>query len=369
MGRTLERISDGIFDRLNITPLGLLVVGGTGALVVLLHGVGSVSVEAPAVAQAPSFAYAAPLASVVAEVKVAPGQQVAKGDLLLVLSDATVKRELATVDAEIERVQRELNFEWESLKISTSADSFRAKAALLDARREADLAEAERSAMAKVAASSGQLKADAEKRAEERLVDRREAAEAGDSAVRDTATLSQAERRAAIAKAYVEAYNKLGQSEGSGSMASQFDARVKAELAALTLQRDQLTADLASLSIRAREAGFVSTVAAAGQGVVVGDPVAQLSGLSAGEVVAFLPADTAPGQIEAGAPASLLGPGWSCAEPALVLSTGPEVVEAPGQVSAIRRMPVFGRPVHLRVPASCRLAAGQVLTARFAPKP
>jgi hypothetical protein len=45
------------------------------------------------------------------------------------------------------------------------------------------------------------------------------------------------------------------------------------------------------------------------------------------------------------------------------------VVEAPGQVSAIRRMPVFGRPVRLRVPASCRLAAGQVLTARFAPKP
>lgn len=369
MGRRLERISDGIFDRLNITPLGLLVIGATGALVVLLHGVSSVSIEAPAVAEAPSFAYAAPLAGVVAEVKVAAGQQVAKGDLLLVLSDAPVKRELATVDAEIERVQRELNFEWESLKISTSADAFRAKAALLDARREAELAEAERAAMAKVAASSGQLKAEADKRAEERLVDQREAAAAGDSAVRDTATLSQAERRAAIAKAYVEAYNKLGPSEGSGSMASQFDARVKAELATLTLQRDQLTADLAALSIRAREAGFVSTVAAAGQGVALGDTVAKLSGLRAGEVVAYLPADTAPGQMEAGAQASLVGPGWSCAEAALVLSTGPEVVEAPGQVSAIRKSPVFGRPVHLKVPASCRLAAGQVLTARFASTP
>ena len=369
MGRRLERISDGIFDRLNITPLGLLVIGATGALVALLHGVGSVPVEAPAVATAPSFAYAAPLEGVVAEVKVAPGQQVAKGDLLLVLSDVTVKRELATVEAEIERVQRELNFEWESLKISTSADSFRAKAALLDARREAELAEAERAAVAKVAASSGQLKAEADKRAEERLVDQREAAAAGDSAVRDTATLSQAERRAAIARTYVEAYDKLGQSEGSGSMASQFEARVKAELAALTLQRDQLTTDLAALSIRAREAGFVSIVAAAGQGVAVGDAVAQLTGLSAGEVVAYLPADTAPGQVEAGAQVSLTGPGWSCAEPAVVVSTGPEVVEAPGQVSAIRRTVVFGRPAHLRVPASCRLAAGQVLTARFASKP
>lgn len=369
MGRTLERISDGIFDRLNITPLGLLVVGATGGLVVMLHGVGSISVEAPAVAQAQTFAYAAPLEGVVAEVKVVPGQRVAKGDVLVVLSDATVRRGLATVDAELERVQRELNFEWANLQLSAAAESFRAKSKLLDVRREAEIAEAERAALAKVAASSGQLKAEAEKRVEERLVDRREAAEAGDSAVRDTATLSQAERRAAIAKAYVEAYDKLGQGDGSGSMASDFEERVKAELAALTLQREQLTADVGALTIRAREAGVVATVAAVGQGVVLGAPVAQLSGLQAGEVVAYLPADTAAGQIEAGGQASLVGPGWSCAEPAVVLAVGPEVLEAPGQVSAIRRVTVFGRPVHLRVPQGCRLASGQVLTARFATKP
>lgn len=369
MGRTLERISDGIFDRLNITPLGLLVVGATGALVVLLHGVDSISVEAPAVVQAPAFAHAAPLDGVVAEVKVTAGQKVAKGDVLVVLSDVTVKRALATVDAELERVERELEFEWESLKISTSADAFRAKSALLDAKREAELAEAERAAVAKVAASSGQMKADAEKLVEERLVDRREAAEAGDSAVRDTATLSQAERRAAIAKSYVEAYDKLGEAEGSGGMASRFEKRVKAELSALTVQRDQLTADLAALSIRARESGYVANVAAVGQGVAVGDSVAQLSGLRAAEVIAYVPADTAPGHIEAGTLASLVGPGWSCAEPAKVVSTGPEVIEAPGQVSAIRKAQVFGRPVHLTVPAGCALASGQVLTARFASKP
>jgi multidrug efflux pump subunit AcrA (membrane-fusion protein) len=144
------------------------------------------------------------------------------------------------------------------------------------------------------------------------------------------------------------------------------EALFAAELKVLVTQRSQLEAAREHLTIFSTQTGRVAAVAAAGSSVAVGTSVAAVTPDYAEEIVAYIPAETDPIQIEVGAPVTIVRPRLLCDEDGTVLRRGAAVQEAPAQLTNFLRFPVHGMPVYISIPSDCSIGVGQVLAVQFA---
>jgi multidrug resistance efflux pump len=139
-----------------------------------------------------------------------------------------------------------------------------------------------------------------------------------------------------------------------------------AELRVLQTERTQLERRRERLLIHSAQTGRVANIAPAGGSVAVGTSVAAVIPEHADEIVAYIPPETDPSRIQAGAPVSIVQPPLLCQGEGEVLRRGAAVEEAPGQLTRFFRFPVHGMPVYISVPADCSIAVGQVLGVEIA---
>jgi hypothetical protein len=120
------------------------------------------------------------------------------------------------------------------------------------------------------------------------------------------------------------------------------------------------------LTIYSTHTGRVAIVVPPGSSVAIGTSVAAVIPEYAEEIVAYIPPETDPFRIEAGASVSIVQPSSLCDGKGEVLRRGAAVEEAPGQLTQFFRFPVHGMPVYISVPTGCSIAVGQVLTVEIA---
>jgi multidrug resistance efflux pump len=144
------------------------------------------------------------------------------------------------------------------------------------------------------------------------------------------------------------------------------EALFAAELRVLTTSRLQLKATRERLTVFSDQGGRVAAVAAVGSPVAIGTSVAAVTPEYAEEIVAYVPAETDPVQIEVGAPVTIVRPRLLCDEDATVLRRGAAVEQAPAQLTNFLRFPVHGMPVYISIPSDCSIGVGQVLDVQFA---
>lgn len=104
---SVQRGVDRVFESVSARPLSLLVFLGSVALLLYLETSAIGSFRADAVAQAQSVDHPAKVSSFVASTFVQPGDSVEVGAPLVELSSHFIDRELAQVDAEIEKLLHE----------------------------------------------------------------------------------------------------------------------------------------------------------------------------------------------------------------------------------------------------------------------
>jgi multidrug resistance efflux pump len=139
-----------------------------------------------------------------------------------------------------------------------------------------------------------------------------------------------------------------------------------AELRVLQTERSHLEQRRERLTIHSVQTGRVASVVPAGGSVAIGTSVAAVVPEYADEIVAYIPPETDPSRIDAGAPVSIVQPPLLCDGEGEVLRRGAAVEEAPGQLTQFFRLPVYGMPVYISVPTDCSIAVGQVLAVEIA---
>jgi multidrug resistance efflux pump len=277
--RAVDRVSEGISAR----PFGVLVFFGSVALLLYLQTSSLGSFRADAVAVAQAVEHPAQVSSFVMAVYVLPGETVEVGAPLVDLSPHFIDRELARVDAEIEKLLHESQL---------------AQARLL---------------------------------------------------VEEQRWLSPSMRMR----------------PDRPSLERPTEALYAKQLAVLQTTRNQLLENLSGLTIASSHSGRVVSVASPGSSVAAGSSVASVVAEYADVIVAYVPAETDPAEIAAGAPVGIARPTPSCRGAGRVLRRGGAVEAAPSQLDSLFRSPVYGLPVYVSVPPDCRLGVGQVLSVEF----
>lgn len=107
--RRSQRGADRIFDHVGARPFGLLVFVASVALLIYLQTGLQGAIRAEAVASAPQVDHPARVSSFVTSVFVRPGDTVESGSPLVELSPYFIDRQLARIDAEIEKLLHESN--------------------------------------------------------------------------------------------------------------------------------------------------------------------------------------------------------------------------------------------------------------------
>ena len=105
--RTGVHAVERVFDAFRARPLGILVFLGSAALLVYLQIESRGAIRAEAVAQASRIDHPARVSSFVTNVYVRPGDLVEAGAPLVDLSSHFIDRELAQLDAEVEKLLHE----------------------------------------------------------------------------------------------------------------------------------------------------------------------------------------------------------------------------------------------------------------------
>ena len=134
--RTVRRWTDVFFDRLRIRPGGLIVFVLSVVALAVVNSRSIGRTQAPAVGYAVVSHHPSPVASVIEEVYVHPGDEVETGAPLLTLSSRFLDRQLALVDAEIQRVTNEARLEQTELEQQVSERAGDLGLALSKARRD-----------------------------------------------------------------------------------------------------------------------------------------------------------------------------------------------------------------------------------------
>jgi multidrug resistance efflux pump len=279
----LQRLVDRVSQSISARPFGLLVFLGSIALLVYLHTSSLGSFRADAVAQAQAVDHPARVSSFITAVYVQSGNAIDEGAPLVELSPHFIDRELAQIDAEIEKLLHE--------------------------------------------------------------------------------------SRLAQARLMVEEQRWLSPSmrlrPDRPSLEKPTEALYAKQLGVMQIRRNQLLEDRRGLTIVSSYSGRVARVAPPGSPVAAGSSVASVVPEYADEIVAYVPADTDPAGIIAGAPVYISRPTLSCRGAGRVLRRGAIVEEAPSQLKNVFRFPVHGMPVYISIPPDCELGVGQVLTVQF----
>jgi hypothetical protein len=126
-----------------------------------------------------------------------------------------------------------------------------------------------------------------------------------------------------------------------------------------------LEENLEALVVKSHFAGVVAQVAWLGASIAEGASVASVMPEYAEEIIAYVPPGIDPRLVATNANAYIVNAeSEECQAPGLVRRRGAAVVEAPAQLTRYFRS-VYGTPVHVAVPAACRLSIGQVLAIDF----
>ena len=105
--RSVVHSVERVFDAFRARPLGIVVFAASALLLLYLQVMTRGAIRVEAVAQGDQVEEPARVASFVAEVFVSPGDQVDAGTPLVELSSHFVDRELARLDADVEKLMRE----------------------------------------------------------------------------------------------------------------------------------------------------------------------------------------------------------------------------------------------------------------------
>jgi len=136
------------------------------------------------------------------------------------------------------------------------------------------------------------------------------------------------------------------------------------ELEVMRRRRESLDRQITNLTIKARVAGFVTALVTEGTTIRPGDNIATIVPSRALEVVAYAPPDVPPPTLGANVPFSIvLADGKHCDGVGSPSSTG-LVEPKPGQLVSFSSFAAYGFPIHVSLPASCRLPVGQIVEFR-----
>ncbi|MAE96558.1 MAG: hypothetical protein CL910_18070 [Deltaproteobacteria bacterium] len=153
---------------------------------------------------------------------------------------------------------------------------------------------------------------------------------------------------------------------GRPSLRGPTAALFEKQIEVLETRKKALLDDRELLSITASTEGLVAQVARLGAAAPEAESVASITPKFASEIVAFVPADTAPAAIAQGAEARLVDPqSTACSAAGKVLRRGAAVVQAPSQLAGPLPIARHGLPVHISVPVGCQLGVGQVVAVDF----
>jgi multidrug resistance efflux pump len=330
---------------------------------------GCTSTRVQAVAQAAPVEHPAQAQSYVVQVHVRPGDVVKPGDVLVTLSPDVTLQELRVLEAELERIDREAEFERAQLDIDFEKLDRKALQLKAQARRDEAIARAEEERAGQERQAVAEQHEELRGKVEQRLLS---AEELGQSQ-RDLSTL-EAERKELGRVRQAEAEKRALLEDGlegstleRGELETITSRYFSAERRLLEEQRAQLNLRLNHLTIRALAGGRVDRVMPLGAPVLPETSVVSLVPLRATEVVAWLPPNTSPGRVPLGALAALQHGHERCQGAAKVERVGAQVTLAPPQLpSTLGLGPRTGLPVFLSVPEGCDLGVGQVVEAELA---
>lgn len=360
--RALLRTFDALFERAGAKPLGVLVFVASVIGLLTLEVGSSQHIRARALGHAPATEHTAYTRSVIEEVHVQPGDDVQPGAPLVTLSSRFIERDLALLDAEIARLEKETLLEQARLLTGEQAlrDTLTEKVA--QAQRDRSVAQAqERQSTGLVDIARQRLEA-AQQRAEAKLARADEALQA--QLAFDTAQTGARRARdlARAELALLQALEGLLSQRPEEPALSQATLELKqAELQVLRTRRDTLLTDRNALTLRANQSGRVARVAPLGSAVDVGTPLVTLYPPSARELVVYLPADTPPHTVSPGDAVHFSNAQRGCDSPGRVLRIGAGVEQAPSQLVNFMRFPVHGTPIYASIPEDCMLAVGQLV--------
>jgi len=358
--RIFRRKIDTVFDRLRVSPLGVLVFLVSVAVLMVLESSASWRLEAPAVGHAVVSHHPSPTSTVVQDAHVHPGDEVDEGAPLVTLSPRFLERELELIDAEIRRVMTEARFERAEVALREEERTASASVAVAKARRDLLRARALGDRQKALAAAAQEQLREVTGRVESGVTsvdDELQAQwvlEAQRTSTKEAQTVAQAER---ILLGALE--KNIGASGGDSTLVEPIKEAHKARLEVLLVRRSTVVGDLNALTVFAQASGRVVEVLRPGSAVARDTSVASVLPDRATEMVAYLPPEKSVLTVALGTEVRVTR---VCPGNARVVRVGASVEQAPGQLNTLIGTPMFGTPLYLSIPENCTLGVGQVLS-------
>jgi multidrug resistance efflux pump len=360
---------EGIFDRLRIKPLSLVVFLASVGVLISIARYRTATIHAPAVGYARSVDHTPDLVSeVVASVEtvhVQVGDKVAAGAPLVTLSSRALKRALAEVDAEIAMIEAQAEVEVGELAADEEERAREARTDAAKARRDLALARAEAARQARLAAGAATQLDEASVLFEAGVSPVDTLRDAQWTAEGERTGAEQAEAAARAAGALDGDLQKAVKAlEGRTSLADRLQQAKTAEVALLQIRRQGLVEDLEHLMIHARITGRVKSILHEGAPVDAEVSVATVVPLVALELVAYVPPEKSLVGLTEGTPVFVRS---TCSGGSKVLRLGGGVVEAPEQLASLlgrsfSSRALYGMPVRVSIPEGCAYGVGEAVT-------
>jgi multidrug resistance efflux pump len=353
-------------ERLGVRPVTLAVFLACLIGAVWLEVATRADVTVAAVGWAPPFEHPAVVETFVAETHVQPGDLVGPGAKLLTLSDESLRRQLAVVDAEIRRTILEGRFEQTRAAADREDRQLDRHLELSRALRDARVARAMAKRSGTVAAQAGEMAERTRQLMEQRMI----AADIGwQIEAEATVENASAEEAGDLVRAELtrlrELRSRLQESGADSTLEQSIAQYYEAQLEVWRSQREGLQADMERLTVRAGSGGIVSRVLPRGTPVALGISVAEVVPERAREVIAYLPPETNPTLVSNGGRVLIAQAGGNACAGQLPQRRGGRVGAAPDQLMSPFGQVVYGLPVHIALPEECPLGVGQLVEVTF----
>lgn len=362
--RRLSGVFDLLHERVGARPLHLVVFAVVVTAIALLQTRSTATLRAPALGWAPTVEHPSPTPTWVEQVFVRPGDHVEAGAPLALLSGFLLERELAQIDARIERLHREAELGVARFTVDYLDRQVTLESTVEKARRGQAIAQAREERMRRLTTSSQELLDRLGERLEQRMARLDDVEKTG--WLHETFAAEAAEATV-VARAEGSLARELGRRLESRPdllrLAEPMLAFYEASLRELEAERHTAVETMRRLSIVASTSGRVEAILPKGASAAPGVPVATIVPAGATELIAYVTPRSNPGEFTAGTRVAVAAAG--CPGEAEVLRAGAAVAEAPLQLQTRWFTPVRGLPVHLSVPEGCHVGMGQVLSVRI----